>query len=232
MSCGPGKGLEALTKAKDALNGFTDKLTEGADGIMGKLDDLAAEADAKIGEAAAKMKEMMPNIELPDMPDLPELKLPELPKLPAMNLQLEIGSVLSKLNSDNPLEKAQALLNMDSLKDKFPNMPEAELNALIADLKAGKIDMKNLCKLVPNIEETAEGIIEKGVPATAPEEAAKDLPKPEEIIDPAKVQDAADEITKELKEATESVQVDVTKITTDMLNKVNQIKAQSKFLIK
>ena len=39
-------------------------------------------------------------------------------------------------------------------------------------------------------------------------------------------------LTKELKEATESVQVDVTKITTDMLNKVNQIKAQSKFLIK
>jgi hypothetical protein len=231
MSCGPGKGLEALTKAKDALNGFTDGLTAGADGIMGKLDDLAAQADAKIGEAAAKMKEMMPNIELPEMPDLPDLKLPELP-IPKMNLQLEIGSVLGKLNSDNPLEKAQALLNIDSLKDKFPNMPEADLNALIADLKAGKIDMKNLCKLVPNIEETVEGIVEKGIPSTAPEAAALDLPKPEEIIDPAKVQEAADEITKELKAATESVQVDVTKITTDMLNKVNQIKAQSKFLIK
>lgn len=231
MSCGPGKGLEALTKAKDALNGFTDGLTAGADGIMGKLDDLAAGADAAIGEAAAKMKEMMPNIELPEMPDLPNLELPELP-IPAINLQLEIGSVLEKFNSDNPLEKAQALLNMDSLKDKFPDMPEAELNALIADLKAGKIDMKNLCKLVPNIEVTEEGAVEKGTPSTAPEEAAKDLPKPEEIIDPAKVQEAADEITKELKEATESVQVDVTKITTDMLNKVNQIKAQSKFLIK
>jgi|TARA_R110000744_G_scaffold169069_1_gene286877 hypothetical protein len=232
MSCGPGKGLEALTKAKDALNGFTDGLTAGADGIMGKLDDLAAQADAKIGEAAAKMKEMMPNIELPEMPDLPELKLPELPKLPAMNLQLEIGSVLGLLNSDNPLDKLKALKNMDSLKSKFPNMPEADLNALIGDLKAGKIDIKNLCKLVPNIEETVDGIIEKGIPATAPEIAALDLPKPEEIVDPAKMQEAATEITKELTAATESVQVDVTKITTDMLNKVNQIKAQSKFPFK
>ena len=121
---------------------------------------------------------------------------------------------------------------MDSLKSKFPNMPEADLNALIGDLKAGKIDIKNLCKLVPNIEETVDGIIEKGIPATAPEIAALDLPKPEEIVDPAKMQEAATEITKELTAATESVQVDVTKITTDMLNKVNQIKAQSKFPFK
>jgi|TARA_R110001592_G_scaffold52070_1_gene159655 hypothetical protein len=231
MSCGPGKGLEALTKAKDALNGFTDGLTAGADGIMGKLDDLAAGADAAIGDAAAKLKEMMPNIELPDMPDLPNLELPELP-IPKMNLQLEVGGFLDLLSSNNPLDKAKALLNLDSLKDKFPSMPAAELDKLIADLKAGKIDKETLCKLVPNIEEAVDGIIEKGIPSTAPEEAAKDLPKPEEIIDPAKVQEAAAEITEELTAATEAIQADVTKITTDMLNKVNQIKAQSKFTFK
>jgi|TARA_R110000823_G_scaffold223557_1_gene351680 hypothetical protein len=228
MSCGPGKGLGALNKVKDAMKESMGALTEGANGIMDSLDSLSADLDAKISETAGKLKELLPTIELPELPTLPQFELPKL-EIPALSLQLEIGSVLGKLNSSNPLDKAKALLNMDSLKDKFPKMPAAELNALIADLKAGKINLENLCKLVPNVDADA---VEKGTPATAPEKAAEALPPAIEVVDPNKLQEAADKLTGEAKKVMDTSLVDVTKVTKEMLDKIKQIKSQSKFTLK
>ena len=108
-------------------------------------------------------------------------------------------------------------------------MPAAELNALIADLKAGKINLENLCKLVPNVDADA---VEKGTPATAPEKAAEALPPAIEVVDPNKLQEAADKLTGEAKKVMDTSLVDVTKVTKEMLDKIKQIKSQSKFTLK
>ena len=55
-------------------------------------------------------------------------------------------------------------------------MSDEEFAKLKENLLSGKIDIDNLCKLVPNLEVDSEGNeIEKGVPATAPEVDAEEL---------------------------------------------------------
>lgn len=170
MSCGPGKGLLKLgqlqEKAKDKIN----DLKSGADGILDSLDNLAAEADAAMNEIAGSIKEMIPEIEFPEL-TLPELKLPEL-KLPTLSLQNEVDTILDKLNSKDPLEVAQAKVNLESLDEKFPN---EDLTQLKADILSGKITKDNLCKEVPDIQKIGGKFVTKGVPVTAPEKDAEEV---------------------------------------------------------
>ena len=105
----------------------------------------------------------------------PELKLPEVPPL-LKSLHTDALGILKDLNSKDPLKIAQAKLDIDKLKEKFPNMSDEEFAKLKENLLSGKIDIDNLCKLVPNLEVDSEGNeIEKGVPATAPEVDAEEL---------------------------------------------------------
>lgn len=173
MSCGPGKGLVKLGQFQEKAKNKFNELKAGANGILDSLDNLAAEADAAISEIAGSLKEMIPEIEFPDI-TLPELKLPEI-KLPSLSLQLEVSSILAKLNSNDPAEVAQAKLNLESLDEKFP---DTDLTQLKADILSGKISEDNLCKLVPDIQKIDGEFVEKGVPVTAPEEDAE---KPEEV---------------------------------------------------
>lgn len=175
MSCGPGAGLIKLQLKLDAAKDKLDELTAGAEGIMGSINDLSAQLDEKIGEIGGSLKEMLPKIELPELPSLPELKLPEVPPL-LKSLHTDALGILKDLNSKDPLKIAQAKLDIDKLKEKFPNMSDEEFAKLKENLLSGKIDIDNLCKLVPNLEVDSEGNeIEKGVPATAPEVDAEEL---------------------------------------------------------
>ena len=175
MSCGPGAGLIKLQLKLDAAKDKLDELTAGAEGIMGSINDLSAQLDEKIGEIGGSLKEMLPKIELPELPSLPELKLPEVPPL-LKSLHTDALGILKDLNSKDPLKIAQAKLDIDKLREKYPNMSDEEFAKLKENLLSGKIDIDNLCKLVPNLEVDSEGNeIEKGVPATAPEVDAEEL---------------------------------------------------------
>ncbi len=223
MACGPGKGLTKLNGLKDAAMGAVDGLTSGAEGIMGSLDSLGATLDAQVSSIAGGLKEMLPTIELPELPTIPEFKIPEL-KLPELSLQLEVGSIINKIKSNNPLDKAQALKNLDSLQDKFPDM---DLTSLTADIKAGKIDIDNLCKMVPNVEKI-DGVFQiKGIPATAPEIDAESIAAFAISVDTAGLEKAASELVES---------VDQDKLTSALANitasidieKVEQEKEQIK----
>lgn len=194
MSCGPGTGLIKLQLKLDGAKDKLDELTAGVDGIFASLNNLSADLDSKIGEIGAGLKEMLPEIELPELPSLPELKLPEVPPL-LKSLHTDVKGILSDLNSKDPLKVLQAQLHLDKLKDKFPDMPEAEFEKLKENLLKGKIDIDNLCKLVPNLEVDSEGLnIEKGIPATAPEIDAEALEKAVESIDTSALTKAAEEL--------------------------------------
>jgi len=191
MSCGPGKGLANLNNLKEGALGAINGLTDGAQGIVDKLDSLSSTVDAQLGKLAGGIKGMIPEIEFPEI-TIPAIDLPELPeiKLPELSLQFEVGSVLAKLNSNNPLDKAQALLNLDSLKEKFPDV---DIESLKADILSGKIDADTLCKLVPDIQKIDGEFITKGVPLTGPEiEPEKVIKTVLEQIDEKALQDAVD----------------------------------------
>ena len=134
MSCGPGTGLIKLQLKLDGAKDKLDELTAGVDGIFASLNNLSADLDSKIGEIGAGLKEMLPEIELPELPSLPELKLPEVPPL-LKSLHTDVKGILSDLNSKDPLKVLQAQMDLDKLKEKFPDMPEAEFEKLKEKLK-------------------------------------------------------------------------------------------------
>lgn len=199
MACGPGKGLQKLNELKEGAVKAIDDLKDSAEGIMGSIDNLGSVLDEQVSKIAGGIKEMLPTIELPELPTIPDFKA-LLPKLPELSLQLEVGSILDKIKSSDPVQKAQAMLNLESLKDKFPNL---DVDALKADILSGKIDADNLCKMVPNIEKIDGVFHVKGIPITAPEIDAEALKEFAISVDTSALTKKAEE----LKEAIEQTEV-------------------------
>lgn len=175
MACGPGKGLLQLQKLAAEAQEGVDNVKDAVEGFADDLNGAAAAMDAKLSKLIEGAKGMIPEIELPDFGDftLPDLKLPEL-NLPEISLQLEVTSILDKINSNDPAVKAQALLNLESLQEKFPDLSLKEIEQLKADILSGKIDKDNLCKKVKDLVKEDGKVTEKGVPITAPEESTPD----------------------------------------------------------
>lgn len=175
MACGPGKGLLQLQKLAAEAQEGVDNVKDAVEGFADNLNGAAAAMDEKLSKLIEGAKGMIPEIELPDFGDftLPDLKLPEL-NLPEISLQLEVTSILDKINSNDPAVKAQALLNLESLQEKFPDLSLEEIEQLKADILSGKIDKDNLCKKVKDLVKEDGKVIEKGVPITAPEESTPD----------------------------------------------------------
>lgn len=194
MSCGPGAGLLKLKLEADKALGKVDEFINGEEGIFASLNNLATDLDGAIGDMAGSLKEMLPEIELPDLPELPDIKLPELPA-PVKKLHDDIKGVLDLVNSNNPLDKLKAIAEIDSLKEKFPNLTDEEFNKMKEELLSGKISLDSICKMIPNKEIDAEGNeIEKAVPATAPEVDAENLKKEVEKVDAGLFLDKVEEL--------------------------------------
>jgi len=189
MSCGPNPKLKKLQDMAAGAKEAFGKLTEGADGIMGSLDDLAGTLDAEIGKGLGSLKEMLPEIELPSLDiELPEINLPELPKIPNLSLQGDLMSLVNNAKLGDP----GFLSEMKSLKAKYGDIPGVDFDKIQSQLLSGELNMDNLCKLVPNVEKTAEGETkEKGTPLSSLDEAAAELPKELPKID---IQSKLDEV--------------------------------------
>ena len=98
MSCGKGVGLAKFGKKIDAAKDKVGNLIEDAtEGLGGALDSLNSEFDDLMGDIGGGLKEMLPTIEMPEIPgfSLDGLSLPELP-IPKMSLQLDIMSLVGK----------------------------------------------------------------------------------------------------------------------------------------
>lgn len=222
MSCGPNPLMAKLKDAEDAAKKAFDSLTDGADGIMGSLDSLAGDLDAQISGQLSKLKEAMPSIELPDLGSvtLPELNLPEI-KAPKLSLQNDIKGLIGA-DFSNPL----TLLELESIKEKFKDSG-VDFDTLSKDLISGKINVDNLCKLVPDVAKKEDGSTEKkGTPATAPSEAGSELAKEVEAAAVADAEAAMaalegniklDEVTKkletELNAAAEELDLELKSVT-------------------
>lgn len=182
MACGPGKGLEKLNEAQVAAQ---EALADLQGGIDSGIADLKGKLEAVTGEIMGSLKEMMPKIELPEIPSLniqlPELELPEIPQVES--LQNNIAEFINKINDPVALLRLGGISGVEkeiqAIKDKFgDSVPN--LDQLIADARSGKIDLENLCKAVPNVEKApdSEKTVEKGTPTTAPEVDAEPVEEP------------------------------------------------------
>ncbi len=200
MSCGKGVGLAKFGKKLDAAKEkMGDLVADATEGLGGALDSLNAEFDALTGDIAGGLKEMLPAIEMPEIPgfSLDGLSLPELP-IPKMNMQLDILTLVGKPMGPDTLAA------FADLKKKYGNVPGVDFAALQADLFSGKINLDNLCKMVPNIEVDELGnALEKGQPSTAAE-------KPPPIANPfAKAADASSLLTAQLESASAKMAAEV-----------------------
>jgi hypothetical protein len=195
MSCGPGAGLLKLKLEADKALGKVDEFINGEEGIFASLNNLATDLDGAIGDMAGSLKEMLPEIELPELPELGDIKLPELPA-PVKKLHDDVKGILDLTNSGNPLDKLKAIGEINSLRDKYPNLTDEEFNKMKEDLLNGKISLDSICKLIPNKEVDPEGnAVEKAVPATAPEVDAENLKKEVEKVDPGALLDKVADLT-------------------------------------
>ena len=89
-----------------------------------------------------------------------------------MNFNLR-SNLLSKLNSSDTFATDSSGLDASiaTLTEIFGE--DVDMEAIKADMLAGKLDADNICKRVPNWKKTEdEVVVEFGVPATASEEDA------------------------------------------------------------
>tara|TARA_Y100001968_G_C19340802_1_gene709399 strand:- start:185 stop:889 length:705 start_codon:yes stop_codon:yes gene_type:complete len=215
MSCGKGVGLAKFGKKIDAAKDKVGNLIEDAtEGLGGALDSLNSEFDDLMGDIGGGLKEMLPTIEMPEIPgfSLDGLSLPELP-IPKMSLQLDIMSLVGKpLGPDTMAAFAE-------LKKKYGDVPGVDFDKLQTDLFSGKINLDNLCKQVPNIECDKDGNVkEKGQPSTAAEGP------PPEANPLAKAIDASAGLLDVLESPSEKLQLKIDKeLIADLEGKIDQL---------
>jgi hypothetical protein len=119
---------------------------------------IATDAAALQSLVTSKLKEFLPEIELPE-----EIK----------GLQADIEGFASDILA--------AKLAVDDIKNEVSNLKTKydglDLGDVAIDdipnlLKQGALDLDNLCKKIPNFEEDGAGFILKGTPITTPKKSA------------------------------------------------------------
>lgn len=167
-----------------SLCGATEKLLELTDSILSK-DELIDKAIDKLPITAAQGQSIQDAIEIALIATdaaalqsivisklkeyVPEIELPEEIK----GLQADIESFASDILT--------AKLAVDDLKNEVSNLKTKYSgldlgNVAIDDipnlLKSGALDLNNLCQKIPNFEEDGAGFILKGTPITTPKKSA------------------------------------------------------------
>tara|TARA_R110000772_G_scaffold93369_2_gene190744 strand:- start:1805 stop:2383 length:579 start_codon:yes stop_codon:yes gene_type:complete len=171
MSCGPGLGLSAVQgKIADAV-AATDALAADVNaGITSAVSSISSTIDEQVGKVVGGVKEMMPDITLPELNiTLPTLSLPDLLR-PPVSLQTELTKLIVLLNSSSTFATDAGGLDaqLATLEGIFGD--NVDMEAIKADLLSGKLNVDNICELVSNMKKTSdEDIIQLGLPVTAPE---------------------------------------------------------------
>ena len=167
-----------------SLCGATEKLVELTDSFLTK-DELIDKAIDKLPITAAQGQSLQDAIEIALIATdaaalqsivisklkeyVPEIELPEEIK----GLQADIESFASDILT--------AKLAVDDLKNEVSNLKTKYSgldlgNVAIDDipnlLKSGALDLNNLCQKIPNFEEDGAGFILKGTPITTPKKSA------------------------------------------------------------
>lgn len=219
MSCGPGKGLSALTDKIDSAKESVGNLVSDAEqGIAGAIDNLDSTLNDAAGNIAAKVKGLMPSIELPELaipdfesllPELPELKIPEKLQDAMSKVTKFANDPLSAFNINDPSGGIDAQLK--SISDKFG----LDVSKFKDKIMSGELSIDNICKLVPNVEKSPNGeTITKGAPATAPETDAEKSAEPGPLPEiktgtSEELKKIADELDKKLKATFEQTSAQV-----------------------
>lgn len=219
MSCGLNE------KQQEVL----DKLTSlsSADGILGVLDafsftfpttgqgiaeTLGVGAQyATLTTEIQKVEQFITDIQNGMIP-IPDNLIPEELK----TLQTDVQGLVNKIKpvassaTDVILSAEQIANEVSNLKTKWGDIDlgDGGIENLPNLIKSGAVDLENLCKKIPNLQKSLDGLsnVLKGTPITAPEEPPEDVEEGEavpEIPKPSVTQDyerRATEIEKEFAE--------------------------------
>lgn len=166
--CGATEKLVELTESLGTTDEIIDKLIDKIPitPAQGQAVADAAAIVAMASDAAAiqslvtsKLKEFMPEIEIPE-----EIK----------GLQSEVEAVVTDILTAK--SAAEDIANdVQKLKTKYSGLDlgDLDLQDIPSLLKEGALDLNNLCKKIPNFEENELGeFVLKGTPITTPKKSA------------------------------------------------------------
>ena len=166
--CGATEKLVELTESLGTTDGIIDKLIDKIPitPAQGQAIADAAAIVAMASDAAAiqslvtsKLKEYLPEIEVPE-----EIK----------GLQSDIRAFATDI-ADAALAVEDIQNEVATLKTKYSGLDLGDINIqdIPALLKQGALDLDNLCKKIPNFEENEAGeLVLKGTPITTPIKSA------------------------------------------------------------
>jgi hypothetical protein len=171
-----------------ALCGATEKLVELTDSFLTK-DELIDKAIDKLPITPAQGQSIQDAIEIALIATdaaalqslvtsklkeyLPEIEIPEELKGKVEGLQLDIENFASDVLT--------AKLAVDDIKNEVNNLKTKYSGLDLGDvaiddipdlLKQGALDLDNLCKKIPNFEKDGAGFVLKGTPITTPKKSA------------------------------------------------------------
>jgi hypothetical protein len=171
-----------------ALCGATEKLVELTDSFLTK-DELIDKAIDKLPITPAQGQSIQDAIEIALIATdaaalqslvtsklkeyLPEIEIPEELKGKVEGLQLDIENFASDVLT--------AKLAVDDIKNEVYNLKTKYSGLDLGDvaiddipdlLKQGALDLDNLCKKIPNFEKDGAGFVLKGTPITTPKKSA------------------------------------------------------------
>ena len=157
MSCGPSEKLKDLAAQVQAAEDKFDSLVNSSP--LGKLNEIKNDALEDVNGILGKMETMIPSI------------LNKLLSAADKTLHDDVKDLL-KFIMLGKIAQPQIESQLDWMKERWGNLDLGDIknfDDLRRMLENGAIDIDNLCKLIPNVEEEGVNVIVRATPTSFPD---------------------------------------------------------------
>jgi hypothetical protein len=163
MSCGIDLGLNLVKSLTGGLvTQVKGLINTGAGALATNINALKSLANTQLNTIANSILSSLP---LPTS------------LLPAASLISDMTALIALAN--NPAAFASQITNIIKT---YGNIPGVDIQGLATDILSGKINLDNVCSLVPNVEKLITGeIVKKGIIPVPPTLPVLKLPEPPEL---------------------------------------------------
>jgi len=157
MSCGPSEKLKELAAQVQAAEDKFDSLINSSP--LGKLNEIKNDALEDVNGILGKMENMIPSI------------LNKVLSAADKTLHDDVKDLL-KFIMLGALAKPQIEAQLSWMKSRWGNLDLGDIknfDDLRVLLENGAVDLENLCKLIPNVEEDGVNVVVRATPTSFPD---------------------------------------------------------------
>ena len=185
MSCGPAEKLLQLAEDFETVEAQIDTMIADVEAQVGAIQ---ATAQAEVDKVIGSLKGLMPEIDIPFVPDSIQGDITNL-------VQNILTAQLAAEDLANELERLEAKWGgLDLGNIRIQDIPQL--------LRSGALDLENICQLIPNYEKDGSQIVLKGTPISFPEINVADILKGGSLPN-IQVPDFAEVVTRRIEKGSE-----------------------------